>query len=53
MESEIFVSDSAPASAEYTLTLKHFKVLDSDTCSNSKVYYLKAVDIDTPVVLEI
>jgi len=29
MESEIFDSDSATASAEYTPTPKHFKVLDS------------------------
>jgi len=38
MESEIFDSDSAPASAEYTPT--HFKVLGSDSCSNFKVNYL-------------
>ena len=37
-ESEIF--DSAPASAEYTPTPTHFKVLDSDSCSNSKANYL-------------
>jgi len=52
-DSEIFDSDSAPASAEYTPTPKHFKVLDSDSCLNSKVIYLKAVAIDTPVDLEI
>jgi len=40
MESEIFNSDSALASAEYTPTLIHFKILDSDSCSNSKVNYL-------------
>jgi len=39
-ESEIFDSDSAPALAEYTPTLKHFQVLDSDSCLNSKVNYL-------------
>jgi len=50
-ESEIFDSDSAPPSAEYTP--KHFKVLGSDSCLNSKVIYLKAVAIDTPVDLEI
>jgi len=32
MESEIFNSDSALASAEYTPTLIHFKILDSDSC---------------------
>ena len=37
----------------YTLTPIHFKVLDSDSCFNSKVNYLKAVAIDTPVDLEI
>ena len=52
-ESEIFDSDSAPASAEYTPTPKHFKVLDPDSCLNSKVNYLKAVAIDAPVDLEI
>ena len=36
-QSEIFDSDSTPASTEYTPT--HFKVLDSDSCSNSKVNY--------------
>jgi len=50
-ESEIF--DSAPTSAEYTPTPKHFKVLDTDSCLNSKVNYLMAVVIDTPVDLEI
>ena len=39
-ESEIFDSDSTPASAEYTPTLKDFKVLDSDFCLNSKMNYL-------------
>ena len=48
MESEIFDSDSAPASAEYTPTPKHFKVLDSDSCLNFKANYLKAVVIYTP-----
>jgi len=38
MESEIFDSDPTPASAEYAPT--YFKVLDSDSCSNSKVNYL-------------
>jgi len=52
-ESEIFDSDSAPALAENTPTQKHFKVLDSDSCLNSKVNYLKAMAIDTPVDLEI
>jgi len=54
-ESEIFDSNSAPASAEYTPTpLRNiFKVLNSDSCLNSKVNYLKAVAIDTPVDLEI
>jgi len=52
-EFKIFVSDSAPASAKYTPTPKHFKVLDPDSCLNSKVIYLKAVAIDTPVDLEI
>jgi len=52
-ESEIFNFDSAPASAKYTLTLKHFKVLDSGSCLNSRVNYLKAVAIDTPAELEI
>jgi len=50
-ESEIFDSDSAPASAEYTPNPTQFKVLDS--CSNSKVIYLKAVAVDTLVDLEI
>jgi len=36
-----------------TPTPKHFKVLDSDSCLNSKVIYLKAVAIDTPVDLDI
>ena len=45
-EFEIFDSDSA-------LTLKHFKVLDFDSCLNSKVNYLKAVAVDAPVDLEI
>jgi len=36
-ESEIFDSDSAAASAD---TPTHFKVLDSDSCWNSKVNYL-------------
>ena len=45
-ESEIFDTDSAPASAEWTPTPKYFKVLDSDSCLNSKVIYLKAVAID-------
>ena len=39
-ESEIFDSDSPPASAEYTPTPTHFKVLDSDSFSNSEVNYL-------------
>ena len=39
-ESEIFDSDSAPASAEYTPTPKHFKDLHFDSCLNSKVNYL-------------
>jgi len=50
-ESEIFDCDSAPA--EYTPTPQHFKVLDSDSCLNSKENYLKAVPIDAPVDLEI
>jgi len=36
-ESEIFDSDSTPASAEYTPTPKHFQVLDPDSCLNSKL----------------
>jgi len=39
-ESEIFDSDFTPALAEYTPTPKHFKILDSDSCLNSKVNYL-------------
>ena len=35
MESEIFDSNSTPA--EYTLTPKHFKVLNSNSSLNSKV----------------
>ena len=52
-ESEIFDPGSVPALAEYTPTPKHFKVLDPDSCLNSKVNYLKAVAIDAPVDLEI
>ena len=52
-ESEIFDSDSALASAEYSPTPKSFKVLDSKSCLNSKVIYLKAVAVDTPVDHEI
>ena len=36
----MFDSDSAPALTEFTLTPKHLKVLDSDSCLNSKVNYL-------------
>jgi len=39
--------------SDSALMPKHFKVLDSDSCLNSKVNYLKAVAIDTPVDLEI
>jgi len=37
----------------YAPTPKHFKFLDSYSCLNSKVNYLKAVAIDTPVDIEI